>query len=211
LEQQNAHDQAEQLRKQVEDWKQQIDKQDALSLPPRSEVHKQKQKKKKTKWKMKYPVIRLLTLFFILLPVSILSIYYLNDKQSLHVVTLQPQPSNNSYEPIDIANQEEEEKPPVKAETNEQHIAPNVMSSHKSRVKAETNKQHASSNDEANEKSKQKVITHIVKENETLFSIAMQYYETDEGMDIIKKWNHLKNSQLHKGQVLQIPMVDLSK
>jgi LysM repeat protein len=190
LEQQNAHDQAEQLRKQVEDWKQQIDKQDALSLPPRSEVHKQKQKKKKTKWKMKYPVIRLLTLFFILLPVSILSIYYLNDKQSLHVVTLQPQPSNNSYEPIDIANQEEEEKPPVKAETN---------------------KQHASSNDEVNEKSKQKVITHIVKENETLFSIAMQYYETDEGMDIIKKWNHLKNSQLHKGQVLQIPMVDLSK
>lgn len=189
MEQQNAHDQAEQLRKQVEDWNQQKDKQDVLSLPPRSEVHKQKQKKKKTKWKIKYPVIRLLALFFILLPVSILSIYYLNDKQSLHVVTLQPQPSD-SYEPIDIANQEEEETPPVKVKTNVQHPA---------------------SNDEAEEKQKTKVVTHIVKENETLFSIAMQYYDTAEGMDIIKKWNHLKNSQLHKGQVLQIPVVDLSK
>ena len=45
-------------------------------LPPRSRIHHQKQKK--NKWKLKYPVIRLLVLFFILFPllflVSILAI-----------------------------------------------------------------------------------------------------------------------------------------
>jgi LysM repeat protein len=64
-------DQAERLRKRVERKSEQIvEKKD--SLPPRSEIHRQKQKK--TKVKVKYPVIRLMALFFILLPISFFSI-----------------------------------------------------------------------------------------------------------------------------------------
>ncbi|WP_059170987.1 LysM peptidoglycan-binding domain-containing protein [Bacillus sp. FJAT-27445] len=41
-------------------------------LPPRSRVHQNK--KKKTKFKLKYPVIRLLVLFFILLPLTVFAV-----------------------------------------------------------------------------------------------------------------------------------------
>nr|WP_244319662.1 LysM peptidoglycan-binding domain-containing protein [Parageobacillus toebii] len=39
----------------------------------------------------------------------------------------------------------------------------------------------------------------------------MKYYQSDKGMEMIKKWNHLKSAQLHKGQVLQIPVMDAEK
>lgn len=42
-------------------------------------------KKKKSKWKIKYPVIRLLALFFILLPITIFSIYqYVSSDKSIN-------------------------------------------------------------------------------------------------------------------------------
>lgn len=64
-------DQAERLRKRVERKSEsKVEKKD--SLPPRSEIHRQKQKK--TKVKVKYPVIRLMALFFILLPITFFSI-----------------------------------------------------------------------------------------------------------------------------------------
>lgn len=48
-------------------------------LPPREQLHRRK--KKKIKWKLKYPLIRLLVLFFILLPIIIFStISYLDGK-----------------------------------------------------------------------------------------------------------------------------------
>ncbi|WP_027408624.1 LysM peptidoglycan-binding domain-containing protein [Anoxybacteroides tepidamans] len=182
----DVRDQAEELRKQVGHFKQKEtgNNVDALSLPPRSEVHKQKQAKKKTKWKIKYPLIRLLALFFILLPISILSIYYMNDKPV--VVTVQ---KSGSYEPIDIANYKKTAPHDVKEEPQADSPA-----------------------DEADKKENTpQVTTHVVKENETLFSIAMHYYNTEKGMEIIKKWNHLKTSQLHKGQILQIPEIERSK
>lgn len=64
-------DQAERLRKRVERKSEPgIVKKE--TLPPRSEMHRQKQKK--TKVKVKYPVIRLMALFFILLPITFFSI-----------------------------------------------------------------------------------------------------------------------------------------
>ncbi|MCL6574398.1 MAG: LysM peptidoglycan-binding domain-containing protein [Bacillus sp. (in: Bacteria)] len=46
-------------------------------LPPREQIHRQK--KQKTKWKLKYPVIRLLALCFILLPLIIFSVIAYRD------------------------------------------------------------------------------------------------------------------------------------
>lgn len=64
-------DQAERLRKRVEPKAERI-MENKNSLPPRSEIHRKKQKK--TNFKMKYPVIRLMALFFILLPITFFSI-----------------------------------------------------------------------------------------------------------------------------------------
>ncbi|RSD26464.1 LysM peptidoglycan-binding domain-containing protein [Mesobacillus subterraneus] len=64
-------DQAERLRKRVErKTDHAVEKKE--TLPPRSSLHRQKQKK--TKVKVKYPVIRLMALFFILLPISFFSV-----------------------------------------------------------------------------------------------------------------------------------------
>ena len=50
------------------------------SLPSRSEVHRKKKKKKKTS-KVKFPLIKLLVLFFILLPIGFYFVYtYYNDQ-----------------------------------------------------------------------------------------------------------------------------------
>lgn len=71
-------DQAERLRKKVE-RKSEPAVEKKNSLPPRSEIHRQKQKK--TNVKIKYPVIRLMALFFILLPISLFSIISYLDKE----------------------------------------------------------------------------------------------------------------------------------
>lgn len=66
-------DQAGELRTRV-------DRQKAKSsLPKRSEIHQNK--KKKSKVKIKFPMIKLLSLFFILLPIGFYSLYtYLQDR-----------------------------------------------------------------------------------------------------------------------------------
>ncbi|WP_044748000.1 LysM peptidoglycan-binding domain-containing protein [Bacillus alveayuensis] len=183
------------------DSKQEANELDVLSLPPRSEVHKKTERK--IKWKIKYPIIRLLALFFILLPISILSIYYLYDKKTTNLITLK---QNDSYETVDIAHDDNEQ--PSEVKPNSQAI----QSSSSEEVKPPAdNRQSVSETESDGEKSEQKVITHIVQENETLFSIAMKYYKSDEGMRIIKEWNHLDSSQLHKGQVLKIPVFEMAK
>lgn len=164
---------------------------DVLSLPSRREVHRRKKAKKRVKWKLKYPLIRLLALFFISLPVLILGIYYANnDSKTVTVVT---RSETGSYEQIDIAPAEKKTALP---------------SSESSTQKKDRQKADGAS---GGQPKKQKTITHTVQENETLYSIAMKYYQSDKGMEVIKKWNHLKSLQLHKGQVLQIPMVDVEK
>ncbi|MBU8770609.1 LysM peptidoglycan-binding domain-containing protein [Cytobacillus oceanisediminis] len=76
-------DQAERLRKKI-DRKQEVEYSGQKSaLPPRSRVHQEK--RKKSKWKVKYPVIRLLALFFILLPITIFSIYqYVSSDKNIN-------------------------------------------------------------------------------------------------------------------------------
>jgi LysM repeat protein len=168
--------------------KQMVQQEDVLSLPPRSEIHRQKKSKKRVKWKLKYPVIRLLALFFILLPISMLSIYYANnDSKTVTVVT---RSETSSYEQIDITPVEEKVR--------------KLNAKKEDRSESDAQKEDKSSDE-------RKIITHTVQENETLYSIAMKYYQSDKGMEIIKKWNHLKSAQLHKGQVLQIPVMDVEK
>ncbi|GGJ59977.1 peptidase M23 [Anoxybacillus voinovskiensis] len=181
------HDQAEQLRKQMEGKTEENKEPDVLSLPPRSEVHKTKEKK--TKWKIKYPLVRLLLLFFILLPLVIFAIYYMGDKR-----TVAPIKKSESYEPIAL-----DEKTPPKEEMPVSSMP-----------ETETKENETTTPSEKTASDKQ-VITHVVEANETLFSIAMRYYGTKDGMDIIKHWNHLQSAQLYQGQVLQIPVMELTK
>jgi cytoskeletal protein RodZ len=89
-------DQAEKLKKRIEKYKEPVPEE--TLLPPRSELHRPK--KKKTKVKVKFPLIRLLALFFILLPITIFSIYtYLGNK---HTGTVKTSVPVKGYETINI-------------------------------------------------------------------------------------------------------------
>lgn len=62
----------------IPDFKQDIETRDEYaksSLPSRSSVHNKKKKKKKSKRKFKFLLIKLLVLFFILLPIAFYCVY----------------------------------------------------------------------------------------------------------------------------------------
>ncbi|MGV2938402.1 LysM peptidoglycan-binding domain-containing protein [Mesobacillus sp. LC4] len=101
-------DQAERLRKRVERKSENlIEKKE--SLPPRSEMHRQKQKK--TKVKVKYPVIRLMALFFILLPISFFSILSYLDSAKM--------PLNSNLERAGVETIKVESKDDTKSKEQE--------------------------------------------------------------------------------------------
>jgi len=67
-------------------------------------------------------------------------------------------------------------------------------------VKSETN------TDSKSTANTSKVVYHTVKPKETLFKISMKYYQSQKGIDIIKKANKLQNESIYSGQVLKIPL-----
>ncbi|MFJ7678105.1 LysM peptidoglycan-binding domain-containing protein [Peribacillus sp. NPDC097198] len=87
----NENDQAGELRTRSDRHKVKS------SLPKRSEVHQSK--KKKSKVKIKFPMIKLLSLFFILLPIGFYSLYtYLQDR---------PEKDTKSSEVVNFSDDEE--------------------------------------------------------------------------------------------------------
>jgi cytoskeletal protein RodZ len=96
-------DQAEKLKQRIEKYSE-PDQKDS-PLPSRSEIHRHK--KKKTKLKVKFPLLRLLVLFFILLPITIFSIYtYIGNK---HIGTVKTTVPAKDYETINFEKSKSEQ------------------------------------------------------------------------------------------------------
>lgn len=220
-------DQAEKLRKRMKDVDQKVDStQDAKTtlsnekLPPRSRIHKQKQLKKKTKIKVKYPIIRLLGMFFILLPIVIFSIYTYNDSQKSSVSTTVEESKGAEavyYTDVEEEVAEEEEK----AET-EEAVADENLEAEAGTVEESANAEQAKPSETAQEATTtpesttnsstktepvdQTVVYHKVQPGETVFRLAMKYYKSQSGIDIIKKANSLSSNEITVGQTLTIPL-----
>ncbi|MBY0122555.1 LysM peptidoglycan-binding domain-containing protein [Bacillus sp. S/N-304-OC-R1] len=216
-------DQAERLRKKVDrKWEAEQFTNGKEELPPRSRLHREK--RKKNKWKVKYPVIRLLALLFILLPITIFTMYnYLQKNSSSGTEKASTQ---SGYETIGFEEEksekgtiiEEREEDVGKSDQTDRdqkeekdHVTPAPESpvvnhaDDKSSVKLDE-KVEEEQKDKANESnSEAEVIYHTVKANETMFRIAMKYYNSQAGIDIIKKANGLSSNDIQAGQVLKIP------
>lgn len=207
------HDQAEKLRtKMIDDYKEQHG-----NYPPRGEVHRGTVKK--TKLKMKYPVISLLALFFILLPVLFLSIYFYHGNGG-------KLSANGNYSPegetVFISNQQHLIEEPDAKTMDEELSTPQEEEASTEGVKKITTKdvdqkiQGSQSNtlttDTSIESSKSKeseyreVKTHRVAAGETLFKIAIQYYNSRSGEEIIRQYNGIEANNIYEGQVLKIPL-----
>jgi LysM repeat protein len=93
--------------------------------------------------------------------------------------------------------------------TEEDSEASNQVNEEES--EATENEQESSNNnseaaEEEEEEEELKIIAHIVKENETLYKIAMRYYGNKDGVQIIKDYNQLENNNIYVGQQLKIPV-----
>lgn len=232
-------DQAERLKQRIEKINEDTDDhEDHSHMPPREQLHRNK--KKKTKFKLKYPVIRLLVLFFILLPVIIFSaISYLEGKK----ITGTEKTSVDSVETINLEKTKIEEKntpdkPEKQRVTKQENPAeksgesavedqppenvadPTVQSSgssgenpteqaaatNESSVQTQTQTQTVAKSEPASAPETKKIVYHTVQPKETIYRIAMKYYHSKAGIDIIKKANNLKNDQITTGQILKIPL-----
>ena len=234
-------DQAERLKQRIQKINAKVEDGNRDKLPPREQVHRQK--KKKTKWKLKYPIIRLLVLCFILLPIIIFSVISYRDNgkkingaektsgssvgyETINLQKAHQEDENISEEPkesdqknIDLSEAEEKSLEPKDVEEQPVPTNPSDGTSHTPDSQEDTaNKQvpdknsqqqtpavksETTTNSNANSS---KIVYHTVKPQETLFKIAMQYYQSQKGIEIIKNANKLQNESIYTGQVLKIPL-----
>ncbi|MFC0415497.1 LysM peptidoglycan-binding domain-containing protein [Cytobacillus solani] len=220
-------DQAERLRKKIEKNLDNENEPVKEKLPPRSRLHHQK--KKKNKWKIKYPVISLLALFFILLPIAVLSIYHSLNGDSPRS-SEKASTANSGFETVGYENKKDketvievkEDTPNTKddaAKNNNQADSDSSIPTPRDPVNGDENdkgltetskeSENQSNQELPKEQEEQKeevaVIYHTVKSNENLFRIALKYYQSQDGVEIIRKANNLNGTDIHVGQVLTIP------
>ena len=100
-------DQAERLKQRIEKINEKKPEGVREQLPPREQIHREK--RQKTKWKVKYPVIRILVLSFILLPIIIFSVYsYLEGEKNSG--PLKTGGNSSNYETINFEKSSPETK-----------------------------------------------------------------------------------------------------
>ncbi|WP_053366988.1 LysM peptidoglycan-binding domain-containing protein [Bacillus sp. FJAT-27245] len=205
-------------------------------LPPRSRVHQNK--KKKTRLKLKYPVIRLLVLFFVLLPLAVFAVIsnLENNKSAnsteeggIETVNFEVNdPHEQAHEPADegeIGQEQDTDEKPAGSDTPENgeegsggQVSPGKSASQDGKDSSE--KAPASGKDSsvrggisAGGENSRKTGTsegavkyHTVKPGETLYRIAMMYYNSQDGIAKIRQANGIIENEIKVGQTLKIPL-----
>jgi LysM repeat protein len=219
-------DQAAKLKRRIERVPEEPPAKKREPLPPRSELHREKQKKKK--WKMKYPLISMLLLFFIFLPLTVFSIYSYFDHRNGPLVVMSEdvddvvevrydESEDDQEVSEETVDSQKEEAPPKKDKKddsqkesssssegkNQQASAPLAKETVEEKPKEEIKEDPK---EEVKEEPKVKIVYHTVKPQETLYRIAMNYYNSPSGVDRIKEWNKIQDNEIQSGQVLEIPL-----
>ncbi|MEW4222535.1 LysM peptidoglycan-binding domain-containing protein [Rossellomorea marisflavi] len=210
-------------------------------LPSRSEIQRKKRESKKKKTAIQHPLIKLLLVFFFLMPIIFLSLYsyFVNKSGPLVVFS-----SKNGVEEVQYDQGEPSETAPTADEDKEKEQAKKKEEAEKAKAKKEKEKAEALKAKEkaeakkakereeakkakekeeakkAEEKKQQeqaaiqqekseeagRVVQHTVKPQETLYRIAMDYYQSPSGVQIISEANGIQDNEIYTGQVLTIPL-----
>jgi LysM repeat protein len=199
-------DQAEKLRQKIERTKfEEGEVIDREELPPRSRVHEQK--RKKSKWKLKYPVIHILMLFFILLPITILSIYASLTKDGIGNVEKTGGESSEGFEIIDIEDSDQSDIPDKEDDESVESLINETENKNETSLQENLNQSSQDIIDSIGEKSGPKdIIYHTVQPGETIYRISIKYYKSKAGIDTIKSINNLTSNEIRVGQVLTISL-----
>jgi LysM repeat protein len=182
-------------------------------LPPREQIHREK--RKKTKLKIKYPIIRILVLFFILLPIVIFSAYsYLEegkgsktekvtgDSSGYEVINFEEPETESTVE----TKVEETENTPVEDDQEAIEVQKSIIQDAPIESPASQPTPIIGQGTDKNVEPAPSVIYHTVKSGENLYRISLKYYHSKAGEDIIRKANNMKGNEIYLGQVLKIPL-----
>jgi len=196
----------------------------------RMELHHSKKRKKKKK--RNFPLLKVLLTFFILLPISTILAYtyFSHHQSSLKASSLNspggeevsyetdnndsPQNSEtvkntdkNSNETAIMGDQNSnsDSNSTSNGATTVQNTENNVEQVNQE-VKDSDNSEQEASNAQINENPNIQIVNHVVQPKETLFSIAMKYYHSKDGIEKIIQQNHIINNEIQAGQTLQIPL-----
>ena len=192
------------------------------SLPARKEIHGKK--KQKTNWKIKFPFVKMLALFFVILLGTVWAIASLKDdepiatskdKESEYTETIgeisgfddseddvavnENETTSDRIGEEDLQSTEEESDASEQAEQAVTEVTTTETTVNNQQDTQETQQTTAS------QSKNDGVIQHVVQSNENLFRIALKYYSSAEGVEIIKQYNGLKGNEIVVGSVLKIP------
>jgi LysM repeat protein len=208
-------DQAERLKQRIERINEETNEV-RDQLPPREQVHREK--RKKTKLKVKYPVIRILVLFFILMPIVIFSAYTYLEEGKKSNRTEKVTGDSSGYEVINFEKSEtesstesDEEEKTVESDEEaievQKTVLPDTTIKSTESTDKGTDKNAGTSTEPVSAKpNSNKVIYHTVKKGENLYRISLKYYHSKAGEEVIRKANNLKGDEIYLGQVLEIPL-----
>ena len=200
-------------------------------LPPRSVYHAQNKGNEKNNYRIKLPFVRIISLAIIILIISLVSIKLFSDdsKPAATEPKVEDTPPISEIGKADDESEEEEleEKPSVVEEEEEEATTPSestpVVTPSVSEKPATSTNEPSNSNSKPTtsteqpststpttppvntEKPKVEYIEHVVTKEETLYRIAMKYFKSPSGVEIIQKHNGLSGTNIREGQVLKIP------
>jgi LysM repeat protein len=201
----------------------------AKELPPRGDTHREKTKK--GKWKINYPIIRLLVLFFILLPITMFCIYSYYEGD-IFPDTKKVNEEKVGYERVAVGKMKEVEEAeleikedPILNEAPNNDAVETVVIPSKETNSSDSKVSNTIPSDTPNNEPTsdagtistdipaetvknpvEKTTYHTVVAGETLYRIALKYYHSKSGIEIIKQANQIKGNEIHNGQKLIIPL-----
>ncbi|WP_318508543.1 LysM peptidoglycan-binding domain-containing protein [Bacillus sp. T3] len=198
--------------------------------------HQKRTKNKTKSEKQSFPLIRLQVVFFILLPIIIFAIYTYRDnlfpnstktgmeeKSGYETISIEDSNAVDKKNSQKAESKESDENgqqtsaedkseavsdPAADQTTSEPTTESSAGGVSGTATVSETPDTPVVSNAPANntKDNSQEIKLHTVQKGETLYRIAMKYYQSKSGVDIIKKANNLKSDSISVGQTLKIPI-----
>lgn len=202
----------EDLREKIEEHRQSIEIEEEASRLSRSN-----RKKKKNK-QHKFPLMTTLTFILIGIPLMILIYvwgFYTPEEPEVAKgkeddSVLEMQTNTTASASINEKNTVKDAAKNEETKSNKDDESKRTEAEEKAKLKAEEEKrakelEEAKKKQQEEEAKKAAAKTHIVKQNETLYRIAMDYYKDPSGVEKIKRANNLSSDTIAVGQTLIIP------
>jgi len=189
-------------------------------LPSRMELHRKKKRqskeeeKKQKKFKLSIPLVLLIIL--LMLPISIYYIGNIEKKTNAHQVQSPGEEIYDSVDPpksnIGTIDPEVKDVPsgPVVIDDpvieDDEAVDEDPIQEEVTDVEDKTEEEKEEPIKEKEDVVEEKFVFHTVQKGETLFKISMEYFNGQQGIELIKQANGIVGNEINAGVTLKIPL-----